>query len=132
MDYVLEWHIPKRVLLVKLSGDVSLEDLEQFNGDMIRFIEQGIAPVHLVSLADNIRHVPTNLMRIKQIVTYLQHPNMGWMIIVQEKPNPLTGFMVSVATQAAGMKMRQVKSVDDSLETLRRIDLSLGNDVTLV
>ena len=132
MEYRLEWHIPRRVLILTVSGDVSLADLERFNSSVISYLEQGIAPVHLVSIGDNIRHVPTNLMQIKAAVTYLQHPNIGWTIIVQEKANSLTGFMVSVAVQATGMKMRQVKTLVDGLETLSRLDQSVGSHAPAV
>ncbi|MCA0457633.1 MAG: hypothetical protein LCI00_26945 [Chloroflexi bacterium] len=127
MDYTMEWHIPKRVILIRVSGDVSLEELERFNNDILKHLNEGIAPVHLISIGENIRRVPTNLMKIRQTTTYLQHPNMGWTVIVQEKPNPLSGFMVSVATQASGMKLRQVKSLADALETLTRIDQTRQN-----
>ena len=132
MEYGFEWHIARRVLVLTVSGDVSLEDLERFNHSMIDNLEQGIAPVHLVSIGHNIQRVPTNLMLIKETVTFLQHPHMGLTVIVQEKANPLTGFIVSVASQATGMKMCQVKSVVDGLETLRRLDQSIGSYVTPV
>ncbi|MBA3874827.1 MAG: hypothetical protein H0X30_37340 [Anaerolineae bacterium] len=132
MQFGLEWHIPRRVLVLTVSGDVSLEELAQFNKAMLSHLEQGIPPVHLVSIGDNIRRVPTSIMLIKQTVTYLQHPNMGWTIIVQEKANPLTGFMVSVAAQATGMKMRQVKNASDGLETLARLDHSIAFPVSSV
>ena len=110
MQFGFEWHMPGRVLMLTVSGDVSLEDLAQFNGAMLSHLDQGMPPVHLISIGNNIRRVPTSIMLIKQTVTYIQHPNMGWTIIVQEKANPLTGFMLSVAAQATGMKMRQLLS----------------------
>jgi len=132
MDYRLEWHVPNRVLLLTVSGDVSLDDLVGFNSAVIDCLEHGTAPIHVVSIGDNIRRVPTNLMLIKESVTYLQHPKMGWTIIVQEKANPVTGFMVSVAAQATGMKLHQVKNLADGLETLRRLDQSIASYVSSV
>jgi hypothetical protein len=132
MEYKLDWYLPKRVLMLTISGDVSLKDLELFNGSVMNYLEEGIAPVHLVSIGHNIRRVPTNLIQIKQVVTYIQDPKIGWTIIVQEKPNPLTGFIASVATQAAGVKIRHVKSVVDGLEALKRLDQSLSFVVSQV
>ena len=129
MEYGFEWHIPKRVLVLTVSGDVSMDDLARFNQSMTEYLEQGIAPIHLVSIGHNIQRVPTNLMLIKETVTFLQHPHMGWIVIVQEKANPVTGFIVSVAAQATGMKMRHVKNVADGLETLKRLDQSISNDI---
>jgi hypothetical protein len=124
MEYTLEWNIPSHVLLLHVSGDVSIEDLGKFNHDMNHYLDEGVTSVHLVSIGENIRRVPTNLMQIKENLTYLQHPKMGWTIIIQEKPNPLTGFIVSVAAQATGMKVRQSKTLEDSLETLKHLDSS--------
>ncbi len=124
MDYSLQWTVPTRVLVLHVSGDVSIEELRKFDQDMNHYLDEGNGCVHLVSIGDNIRRVPTNLMLIKENLTYLQHPKMGWTILVQEKPNPLTGFIVSVASQATGMKMRQVKNLEESLETLKRLDSS--------
>jgi len=124
MEYSLEWKIPRHILVLHVSGDISIEELGRFNQDMNHYLDEGAEHVHLVSVGDNIRRVPTNLMQIKENLTYIQHPKMGWTIIVQEKPNPLTGFIVSVASQATGMKVRQVKNVEDSLETLKRLDSS--------
>jgi hypothetical protein len=128
MEYTLEWNIPSHVLLLHVSGDVSVEDLGKFNHDMNHYLDEGISCVHLVSIGDNIRRVPTNLMQIKENLSYLQHPKMGWTIIVQEKPNPLTGFIVSVAAQATGMKMHQAKNLEESLTVLNRLDSSLCNN----
>jgi hypothetical protein len=124
MEYRLEWNVPSRVLVLHVSGDISIEELGKFNEDMNHYLDAGTDCVHLVSIGNNIRRVPTNLMEIKQNLTYLQHPKMGWTIIVQEKPNHLTGFIVSVAAQATGMKMRQFKNLEDSLEALKRLDPS--------
>jgi hypothetical protein len=129
MEYGFEWYIPSRVLILKVSGDISLEDLARFNQSMIGYLEEGTAPVHLISTAGDIGHVPTNLMLIKETVSYLRHPHMGWTIVVQEKANAIAGFILSVATQATGMKMRLVKNVPDGLETLRRIDPSIDVQV---
>ncbi len=124
MDYTLEWNVLRRILVLHVSGDISIEELARFNQDMHHYLDEGTGFVHLVSIGDNIRRVPTNLMLIKENLTYLQHPKMGWTMIVQEKPNPLTGFIVSVASQATGMKLRQVKNLDESLEVLKRLDSS--------
>lgn len=129
MEYSLQWQIPKCVLLLYVSGDISIEELADFNRDMNRYLDEGAECVHVVSVGNNIRRVPTNLLRIKQTMTYLQNPHMGWTILVQEKPNPLTGFLVSVATQATGMKIYHVKYVEDSVETLRRLDPNLEANI---
>ncbi len=68
MEYKLEWKIPKRVLLAEVSGDVTLEDLRIFNADVVHHLDDGIGPVHLISMGENIRHVPTNLMQIRSII----------------------------------------------------------------
>ena len=125
MKYVLDWHIPNRVLVLNVSGDVSLDDLEHFNNDMNHYLEHGLLPIHLISIGDNIRRVPTNLMAIKQTVTFVHHSNMGWAIIVQEKANPVTGFMLTVAVQATGMKMCRAKNIHDGLVILSRLDSSI-------
>jgi hypothetical protein len=129
MEYSLQWQIPKCVLLLYVSGDITIEELVKFNQDMNRHLDESPKAVHVVSVGNNIRRVPTNLMRIKQTMTYLQHPHMGWTILVQEKPNPLTGFLVSVATQATGMKIYYVKYVEDSVETLKRLDPALEENI---
>ncbi len=130
MQYTLQWHIRKRVILLHEIGNVSIEDLRRFNQDLLTYLDEGDAPTHLLSIGENIRQVPTGLMEIRQTATFLQHPNMGWTMIIQEKSNPLTGFIISVATQATGMKLRHVKNITEGLETLMRIDQTLTNDVS--
>ncbi len=129
MEYSLQWRVPKCVLLLYVSGDITIEDLANFNRDMNQHLDEASGNVHVVSVGNNIRRVPTNLMRIKETLTYLHNPHMGWTIIVQEKPNPLTGFLVSVATQATGMKIYHVKYVEDSVETLMRLDPTLEENI---
>jgi len=131
MKYVLDWHIPKRVLVLNVSGDVSLNELERFNNDMNRYLEYGILPIHLISIGNNIRRVPTNLMEVQQAITFVHHSHMGWTIVVQEKFNPVTGFMLAVAVQATGMKMRKAKNINDGLETLRHLDDSIAPYVSI-
>ena len=129
MNYVVQWHIPKRAMLLKVSGDVGVEDLQALNSELIHYLQEGIAPVHLISVGSNIGHVPTNLMKIQQSVSFVQHPKLGWTVIVQEVSNPLIVFLVKVAMQASGTKVKYVKNIQTSEETLMRLDQSLAQIV---
>lgn len=128
MEYKLEWKIPKRVLLAEVSGDVTLEDLRIFNADVVHHLDDGIGPVHLISMGENIRHVPTNLMQIRSIINYIHHPDIGWTIVVKPKTNRLTEFMLSVTAKATGMQLEQVKNLGHGIEVLKKLDESLQCD----
>ncbi len=128
MEYKLEWKIAKRILMAEVSGDVTLEDLRNFNTDVVRHIEIGVRPVHLISYGENIRHIPTNLMQIRSIISYIHHPDLGWTIVVKPKTNRLTEFMLSVTAQATGMQLQQVKNLEHGIEVLKKLDESLRCD----
>ena len=127
MHYRTYWLYSKRVMKLEIEGDISLEDLAGLDSEIRGHLDEGTAPVHLISEVYKLGHVPVNIMRIKNVVNYVKHPNLGWHLIVNRQPHSLTMFLASVATQAAGVKMHYVGSTSEAVEALRRIDLTLEN-----
>lgn len=126
MEYVFDWKLPKRILVTKVSGNVSLDDLRQFNTELVRYLDDGDAPVHIISIGDNLHNIPTNIMQIKTVLSFVQHPHLGWIIIVKEKSNHVTEFIISISSQATGMQFQQVKSMTHAIESLKQHDDTLS------
>lgn len=55
---------------------------------------------------------------------YLTHAAMGWFIVVGIQ-NHFLSFMTGVVANAAQAKLKQAASLDEALQTLRRLDATM-------
>jgi len=125
MDYKMNWLKEGRVIHLRIDGEVTIEDLTVFNTEIRKMLDQGTGKVHVISDMEEVGKVPTNMLKIREVITYFKHPNLGWHILINHKNNPLSSFLVTVATQAAGLQVRQVSSFEDAVSTISRIDQTL-------
>ena len=48
MTHSIQWLSFPRIVYVELSDDLQIEDLERFSNDVIKYLNEGEAPVHLI------------------------------------------------------------------------------------
>jgi hypothetical protein len=125
MPYTLEWYQPQRIILFKLVGKMSEEEVEQSSHNLYHdFLEPGQAPVHILYDSTDLTDYPRNLILVRHAATkYMKHPKLGWLIIYG--PDNLTlRFLGKVVSQIMRVQFRYVSTKEDALEILHRIDLS--------
>ncbi len=126
MSYTSEWQIPDRVILFQLGDTYTLEDAGRLNSHMLNLLNQSTQLLHMLVDLVELRHYPLRLTEeVWAITLCLRHPQMGWLMVVNNGTNPMALFIASVVSKTTGVKMRFVKSQEEAMEILRRMDLTL-------
>jgi hypothetical protein len=124
MPYRLSWYSEdKRIILGEISGDLTLADIEHFSADMNDYLAEGSAPVHFLLDAANLVRFPTNIGVLRQAVTFLGKPALGWVVIMGGSSLMLT--FAQLLMQLTPTRYRKANSLDDALQFLAGVDETL-------
>jgi len=126
MSYSFDWQVPERVVLFTLGETYTLEDAGLLNKQMLDVLDKSSQPLHMLVDLTNMRQYPKRVTEeVWSITKCLRHKEMGWMLVINNGVNPMAHFIATVVGKTTGVKMRFVKSKDEALETLHRMDLTL-------
>ncbi len=125
MPFTTQTLLENRIVVLTLDGVFSVEAAQQFNAYMLAHLTMHSATTHLIADITQARQMPSHIPELKGAFSYLRQPGMGWLIVVNSSPNPLANMLAAVITKAAGVNMRFAKTMDEALDALRRLDLTL-------
>ncbi len=91
MPYEARWLKTKRVILERLYGNVTLDEVRHVNHELMSLYEQGIAPIHLICDLTGIETYPTGVADVRHTNNSLMTKDTGWVIIVTSD-NPAIRF----------------------------------------
>lgn len=131
MAHESSWLVANRVIQLRVSESVTMEDIQDINRQLLAMLEQGTAPVHIVNDMQGLKEFPNNLIQVKSALTYMSHAKLGWESIISQ-PNPLVRFFASAITQIAGARMKMVPSLEEAYFALSRLDQTLPADLKTV
>ncbi len=120
------WYLEDRIILAHVVGDNTLEDFRGINTAIIQHLDQGTAPVHLLIDVTELGNIPSNIIKVKQAFTYLDHPSIGWSFFIGEM-NAIKKLVVSLTTQMSGLDVKTVDTFEEALLVLRRVDSTIHN-----
>src|SRR4051794_9120350 len=105
----MSWLLESRVIFSYYSGEITVEDLENFNITVRQYLDQGTAPlVHIISDATNIGKFPLSLGVLNKIMFQERpHPKMGWIIVVTS--NRSLSFISGMLAQLGRARFRTFK-----------------------
>ena len=129
MPCELKWYLQDRVLLQRLSGVVTLEDVKASNAQLKTFLASGVAPTHVIVDLSGVERFPTSLSTIKEFVQPVPNQDiLGWVLIFGAK-NALLRFLASMVTQLAGenVRMRMLDTLPQAIDFIRKQDETLVN-----
>ena len=117
----MRWYISKRVLLVEHYGNITVETLRDVNAEMTQYLEDGDAPVHVISDSSQMDDFPTNVNQIRKIQwTILNDDRWGWMVAVGV--NSMVRFLVAVMSSIFGLRIKTADSIEEAEKILRRVE----------
>lgn len=123
MPNQVQWQIEDRVIHVHYYGNLVSDDLLNGTKQIVQFLDQGKAPVHLIAQFEHNGQLPIDLRKASDLATYLHHPNLGW--TVQVGGNSLVNFLVSVASQVTKLRVTRRDSLEEALQFLVTQDSTL-------
>lgn len=105
MAFRTSWIEEKRIIYTEMINSLNDEEAQEISDMHAKFLNEGIAPVHLVVDMSRLEIVPTNLRKNTSMASYLQHPALGWTVLIGG--NVLLNFMLSILGHV--FKFRYVK-----------------------
>ena len=126
MPHDISWVVEKKVLHVQYKGTVEKEELVEVNQDLVAYLDEGEAPIHIISDQTNMDRLNADLKSFRQQMTIMNDSRWGWIMILGA--DPITKFFSQLVSHAFRKKMRIVKTLDDakyalSIEDTRLVDV---------
>lgn len=124
MPHEINWVVDKLVLHVQYTGTVEKDELLEVNVDLVAYLDEGEAPIHIISDQSNMDRLNADLKSFRQVMTIMNDKRWGWIMIMGA--DPITQFFGKLVSHAFKKKMRIVKTLDDAKYALGVEDLRLA------
>lgn len=120
------WLIPSRVGIVKLTNELSVEELAEVHQNLFnQFLNVGTKPVHLIVDIENMGSFPTNFIQMQKMNSQLlTHPALGWLIVVGSQ-NAVQRFLASTIAQIFHARVKLSKTRAEAMSILKAVDRTL-------
>ncbi|RMG86802.1 MAG: STAS/SEC14 domain-containing protein [Chloroflexi bacterium] len=125
MPFEISWYIPKRVILSRLVGDVTEDDMHGMFDLSIAMLDEGQPPVHMIADQTAVGKFPNNLSAM-QFMVRKPHPNMGWVVVVSS--NRVARFLTNILFQVMPVPTKMVDTMDAALTYLNHVDNSIQDN----
>jgi hypothetical protein len=124
MPYEIHWQQDKRIIYGRFYDGITIPEAARWGDDVLRFLDAGDSPVHLIVNAADLKRIPANLDSIKNSARYLGDPRMGWNLVIGGLS--LAQSFAQIFANVTQTPYRSFQTLDDALEFLRREDPSLS------
>ena len=123
MMKMVSWHVENKIILVVNNHELSIEELKQVDTDITQMLDAGNAPVHIIYKAGNFK-TPTDISQVRNSLTFLQHPAIGWIVTVNT--NRLINFISLVVTNLSKINLKTASDITEAESILAKIDASIA------
>lgn len=126
MPYQQRWYVDKRVLLVKMWGDLDLEEITRSSIEMEMKLKDGIPLMHIVIDDAHVGKVPASLGQLRNIVSGA-NPSVGWVLLAGQG-SPIKNFLVSMIAKILRTNIRREPTLEQAIAFLKERDISIPWD----
>lgn len=123
----ISWYQPERIILATFEGDQTIEDITRINNTITEMIRAGKPRVHMIVDTSEMGNIPLKLSQLAAVNAYLREPNLGAIVTIGME-NILIRFLASMVSQIAHIELKTVKSMDEAMDILHRLDQTLEGD----
>ena len=116
------WLVENRVMLTRLSGHVTIEDLAENARQGTALIESGIAPVYSLVDAGQMESFPLKLTEIKTISDQGSSEKLGW-IVIYGIPNRFVSFMATTLFQLLRKNYKVVDTQEEAMSFVNSLEI---------
>ena len=124
MSYEVSWYVNNRVILCKLSEEITVDEIKTGNTKIREYVAEGENPVHCILDLNDLNSFPIdfNLFR----TDYPFHDTTGW--IVLSGGNALMRYSAGVVARFIGTDFHVVRNFDEALTFLKEKDSTIQTD----
>jgi hypothetical protein len=121
MTISVEWRVPNKVLSIKVSDRMMLQDMVDLVTPLESYV-QTVKSFHQIYDLSEMSHLPS----LADFKVGLRPDLMttGYVFVVGTM-NPMVKFMSTTVVQFTGIRMKTAPTVDDALVQLQKLDLTL-------
>jgi hypothetical protein len=120
MPYEFAWHTPDQILVVKVIGNISDQEVLATDTVFKDYLESSSADkVHVIFDDTQVQNVPKTAIFAK--LTWGQHPKVGWVLSVGLRTS-WHRFIAQFMTQYFGFRGRMYPSMEAALAHLYEMD----------
>jgi hypothetical protein len=119
MPTEVSWYQENRVILVRVWGEATSQDMQGANDQIIPLIQQGAKTTPLVHMIADVRAMTKFPMKLNEVggaQTYLKEPGLGWVIVVGM--SPMVRFIASMITQIMEARFRMFPTFAEGIAFL--------------
>ncbi len=131
MPAKIDWLIPGQVIYQRWWGLGTLDDMRWANQKSLdMFAQYPDQPlIHCIANATGQEKIDAGLQQISQIYTALDHPQAGWVLLIDN--NPLIRFMGNIALKIGrrGTRLRFINNMDEWKPFLKERDTMIDWDM---
>lgn len=122
------WHIENRVILARVFGEVTEDDLREGDTAIQQLMAESPAErVHIIFDATGVQRLAITVVQARNKLHYLQDPRLGWIVVfgLHGIMEVTVQFIAGIISRVTGMQLRFVSSMADARLFLKRVDVSL-------
>ena len=124
MSYEVTWHSKDAVVLVRLWGDLDIQEFPEFDRLILQHLEESQRPlVHLWVDLLEVTQFPANVRQVGKALTHKNHQRLGWTVLITQ--NRIIQFVGYMITQIARARFRAFNSSQEAAEFLQSMDQAL-------
>jgi hypothetical protein len=123
MPITYEWYFEDRVLIAHYIGQVTQEELEERDDELIDILNNARVPLVHFLVDQTQRTGKINLNYYRNLKSPF-HTRFGWWIVYGQT-NPLMRVIGMMAAKALRLNFRYVESHEDAIKFLKSVDISL-------
>ncbi len=114
----LEWLIPEKVLLLRMSGSVTLDEIAALVPDL----QRRTAPVGKVDVLHDLtdlEHIQLQWRRLPRLINELRKLKVDRAIYVRNKPRPILERLARLLGQIFGIRVHMLHSMERAYSILK-------------
>jgi|GEM_PF-2371510 len=125
MSFSVRWYEPKQIILITYEGMLHLKDFEDYNQELINYLDEGTFPVHVVADTQHLKGVIPQAVDIANVLTYTKHENLSWVHICGA--NKLIRFLAAIVFQMVNTPVHFHNSIAEAVSFIHSVDTELQN-----
>jgi hypothetical protein len=113
------WYQENHVIISRVEGETTLQDIVEVDAKVITLIRQGekVTPlVHFILDMRAMTKIPVSLLEIKRALTHLKEPALGWTVVAGM--SPVIRFVAGMITQMAEVRFRMFPTLEEAVSFL--------------
>ncbi len=124
MPHTSRWLVDKRIVLVSYTGDIDKNELQAVNAELTNYVEEGIAPVHVISDNTNMGNIPLDVKTLQNSFGVMNNNKWGMVCVVGA--DTMLRFFVQIITSSFRLKkVGIVKTVEEAHQKITAYDSTL-------